>query len=189
MGKQGNSFTNAVFAVLDQLADDVTIPTPAAGIDPDDNWVTVEGKITTLFDPASPTQYQVGYLEDDDGDSIKVTVWARSKYGPMVRTLREGDRGRISLGNPGEYNGTTTVAATSETCICLLECGDGPAPVRSAQARASRRSIVPAVAGAIPKMILQALRPIDHEHSEIETSGASLDELDVATTRDSHPQR
>jgi hypothetical protein len=132
--KQGNSFTNAVFAVLDQLADDVTVPTLAAGIDPDANLATVEGTITTLFDPASPNQYQVGYLEDDNGDSVKVTVWARSMHGPMVRTLREGDRVRISLGKPGEYNGRKTIAATSETCVCLLERGDGPAPTGECRA-------------------------------------------------------
>ncbi|SFS09743.1 hypothetical protein SAMN05216559_3574 [Halomicrobium zhouii] len=120
--KQGTSFTEAVFTVLNEWADDPTVPINVAGIDPDDRWVTVEGEITWLFDePATRNQYQVGYLEDDQGTSAKVTVWRRSMYGPMVRTLSEGDRVRIALGKPGEYNGQKTIAVTSDTAIISLD--------------------------------------------------------------------
>ena len=47
--------------------------------------------------------------------------------------LDEGDRVRISGGKPGEYNGTKTVAVTSDTTMCILERGDGPAPTGEAR--------------------------------------------------------
>lgn len=73
-----------------------------AGTDPDAKWVTVEGEIPRLFDElATRNQYQVGYLEDNQGTQAKVTIWRRSMFGTMVRTLSEGDRVRISLGKPG----------------------------------------------------------------------------------------
>ncbi|WP_226013241.1 hypothetical protein [Halomicrobium salinisoli] len=120
--KRGQSFTDAVLTVLDEWADDPTVPTQVAGIDPDAEWVTVEGEIVRLFDePATRNQYQVGYLEDEQGTRAKVTVWRRSTFGPMVRTLAEGDRVRISLGKPGAYNGQKTVAVTSDTAILSLD--------------------------------------------------------------------
>ncbi|WP_226021926.1 hypothetical protein [Halomicrobium salinisoli] len=126
--KQGVDIAGAVLTVLDGLRDDIGVPTPIDDIDPEGESVTVEGRITTLFDPASPNQYQVGYLGDDAGDRVKVTVWVRSTHGPMIRTLREGDRVRIVDGKPGQFAGTKTVAVTSETCLCVLEQGDGSAP-------------------------------------------------------------
>jgi hypothetical protein len=120
--KHGKTFTDAVFTVLDERADDPTVPIQIAGIDPDANWVTVEGTITRLFDePATRNQYQVGYIEDDQGTTAKVTIWRRSMFGPMVRTLQEGDRIRISLGKPGEYNRQKTIAVTSDSCIISLD--------------------------------------------------------------------
>ncbi|WP_226023939.1 hypothetical protein [Halomicrobium salinisoli] len=120
--KRGQSFTDAVLTILDEWADDPTVPTQVAGIDPDAKWVTVEGEIVRLFDePATRNQYQVGYLEDEQGTRAKVTVWRRSTFGPMVRTLAEGDRVRISLGKPGAYNGQKTVAVTSDTAILSLD--------------------------------------------------------------------
>jgi hypothetical protein len=119
--KHGTTFTDAVFTVLDEWADDPTVPIQVAGIDPDAEWTTVEGEITRLFDePATQNQYQVGYLEDDQGTQAKVTVWRRSTFGTMVRTLSEGDRVRITLGKPGEYNGQKTVAVTSDTAMIAL---------------------------------------------------------------------
>lgn len=120
--KHGTSFTDAGFTVLFEWADDPTVPIHVDGIDPDAEWVTVEGEITRLFDePATRNQYQVGYLEDDQGTRAKVTVWRRSMFGPMVRTLSEGDRVRISLGKPGEYNGQKTVGVTSDSAIIALD--------------------------------------------------------------------
>ena len=120
--KHGKTFTDAVFMILNEWAEDPTVPINVAGIDPDAEWATVEGKITRLFDePATRNQYQVGYLEDDQGTRAKVTIWRRSMFGTMVRTLSEGDRVRISLGKPGEYNGQKTVAVTSDSAIIALD--------------------------------------------------------------------
>lgn len=109
-------------------------PVPIADVSPYRWETTIEGEVTHLIDePASYNQYQVAYVEDDEGTSAKVTIWSKSVHGgEMVRTLREGDRVRISGGKPGEYNGVKTVAVTSDTTMIVLERGDGPAPTGEA---------------------------------------------------------
>ena len=108
-------------------------PVPIADVSPYSYEATIEGTVTHIIDePASNNQYQVAYIEDSEGTSAKVTIWTKSVHGgAMVRTLREGDRVRISGGKPDEYGGTKTVAVTSDTCIYILDRGDGDAPTVS----------------------------------------------------------
>ncbi|WP_284011696.1 hypothetical protein [Haloarcula pelagica] len=125
----GGSPLDGELDALMAARDRMNSPVPFAEVDADGGEVTVEGEVTHIIkDPNSRSQYQVLYLEDDAGTSAKVTIWDKAVAGPMVRTLHEGDRVRIYAGKPGEYRGTTTVAVTSKSTMCILEDGDGPAP-------------------------------------------------------------
>jgi hypothetical protein len=85
---------------------------------------TIEGEVTVLWEPKDPwAQQQVG-LVDDGTDECKVTIWNNS-YKETV--LHEGDRVRITNGEPGQYNGRKTMAVSGRTEIQVIEEGDGPA--------------------------------------------------------------
>jgi hypothetical protein len=131
-GQRGDcdDMLEAALTTHEDAREEMDTPTPIAEMSPYGYECTVEGAVTHIIDePAAGNQYQVCYVEDDQGTSAKVTVWSKSIHGgTMVRTLREGDRVRISGGKPGEYNGTKTVAVVSDTTMCILERGDGPAP-------------------------------------------------------------
>ena len=126
----GEDLCSAAFSTQLDAKAAMDAPTPIEYVSPYSYECTVEGEVTHIIEePASNNQYQVAYIEDDEGTSAKVTIWTKSVHGgEMVRTLREGDRVRISGGKPDEYGGTKTVAVTSDTCICVLERGDGDAP-------------------------------------------------------------
>ena len=125
----------ATLTTHEDAREEMNSPTPIAEVSPYGYECTIEGEVTHIIDePNSYNQYQVAYVEDDEGTSAKVTVWSKSIHGgTMVRTLHEGDRVRISGGKPGEYNGTKTVAVTSDSTVCILERGDGPAPTGDAR--------------------------------------------------------
>jgi len=89
-----------------------------------DDTATVEGTIEKLWDPEGDGQQQVGMLHDDEGQSVKFTIWQNSMK--RVR-LREGDRVRVEGAKVNVYNQTVTLAATSNTEIRVLEKGSGPA--------------------------------------------------------------
>jgi len=127
---EGDDLCSAAFSTQLDAKAAMDAPVPIADVSPYGWECTVEGEVTHIIDePHSNNQYQVAYVEDDEGTSAKVTVWTKSVHGgAMVRTLREGDRVRISGGKPGEYDGTKTVAVTSDTTLCILERGDGDAP-------------------------------------------------------------
>jgi hypothetical protein len=126
----GDNLCSAAFLTQLDARAAMTAPTPIADVSPYGYECTVEGEVTHIIDePDARNQYQVLYIEDDEGTSAKVTVWGKSMHGgEMVRTLHEGDRVRISGGKPDEYNGLKTVAVTSDTLMCIIERGDGPAP-------------------------------------------------------------
>lgn len=115
---------SAAMTVRDSLLEDETIVRPISEVDPEVDRVSVSGTITTLYYPNSPTQYQVGVLEDDSGETAKVTVWKRSD--PHV-TLREGDHVCLQRVSPGKYRGQKTLAVRHDTLIIVREEGDGPA--------------------------------------------------------------
>ncbi|MDS0223718.1 hypothetical protein NDI54_20455 [Haloarcula sp. S1AR25-5A] len=126
----GENLCSATFSTQLDARAAMDAPTPIADVSPYGWECTVEGEVTHLIqEPDARNQYQVAYVEDDEGTSAKVTVWGKSVHGgEMVRTLHEGDRVRICGGKPGEYNGMKTVAVTSDTLMCVIELGDGPAP-------------------------------------------------------------
>ena len=126
----GEDLCSAAFSTQLDARAAMDAPTPIDDVSPYGWECTIEGEVTHIIDePDAFNQYQVCYVEDDEGTSAKVTVWAKSVFGgEMVRTLREGDRVRISGGKPDEYGGIKTVAVTSDTVMCILERGDGDAP-------------------------------------------------------------
>ncbi|KOX93199.1 hypothetical protein AMS69_12240 [Haloarcula rubripromontorii] len=131
-GQMGDcdSLYDASFTLFRDAREELQEPTPLADLSPYGYECTVEGEVTHIIEePDARNQYQVLYIEDDEGTSAKVTVWGKSMHGgEMVRTLHEGDRVRISGGKPDEYDGIKTVAVTSDTLMCIIERGDGPAP-------------------------------------------------------------
>ncbi|MDS0261949.1 hypothetical protein NDI56_21310 [Haloarcula sp. S1CR25-12] len=84
----------------------------------------IQGEVTTLWQPKSSSQQQVGIIKDDTG-TIKFTIWTRSGQDVI---LHEGDLVRIVAGKVGKYNDQATLAADSETLITIIDRGDGPAP-------------------------------------------------------------
>ncbi|WP_135305986.1 single stranded DNA-binding domain-containing protein [Haloarcula amylovorans] len=133
---ESDSRFDGVFGALTAARAAMNAPVPVADMNPHGYEATIEGTVTHLIeDPAASNQYQVAYVEDDNGDTAKVTVWVKSVHGgAMVRTLHEGDRVRICGGKPGEYNSLKTLAVTSKTAMCILERGDGPAPTGDCRA-------------------------------------------------------
>ena len=121
----GQDIVDAVLETTKAIRGEPGVVQPIASVDPRDCEATIEGEVTVLFEPASNTQQQVGYVADDSG-RIKLTVWERSQQGTV---LSEGDRVRIQAGKPGSYRGETTLAVVYESEITILEQGDGPSPI------------------------------------------------------------
>ena len=129
------SVLDAALHTREALLESRGVVKPIARVRPSHWSVTVEGTVTRLFEPASPSQQQVGIIEDTSG-SVKLTVWRSAEVGTV---LHEGDRVRIHDASPGAYNGRTTLAAErkskygtvyKQTRITVLERGAGPAPRR-----------------------------------------------------------
>jgi len=127
--RRGQDVFTAQSNVLDQLYQEAGIIQPISSVPVIPSKYNVEadvqGEVTTLWQPKSRSQQQVGLIKDNAGDTIKFTVWTRSRQGVI---LHEGDLVRISAGKVGKYQGQATLAADSETRIEVLERGDGPAP-------------------------------------------------------------
>jgi replication factor A1 len=74
-----------------------------------DEWVTVEGAITSLFKTAAKSIHQAGVISDKSG-AIRFTVWSREKGGAMLPDMKIGKWYRISnatiaaLKNSGQLN-------------------------------------------------------------------------------------
>ena len=115
----------AVMSLVEELCDDRTVRTPLSMVEPTDSWVTVEGTVTKLFEPASSNQQQVGIIEDESGNA-KTTVWANSRQNVV---LSEGDVVRIQDAKPGRYNGQLTLAVVSDTRMVVREKGGGRSPM------------------------------------------------------------
>jgi hypothetical protein len=121
----GQSVSEGVMNLVEELCDDRTVVTPMKMVEPTDSWGTIEGVVTRLFDPSTSNQQQVVIVEDESG-SAKLTIWRNSNRD--VR-LNKGDVIRVIDGKPGGYGGQLTLAATSDTQIWVREKGDGPSPM------------------------------------------------------------
>jgi len=127
---EGMSMMSAVIATKEELQEESGCPQPIETLEP---WmaeyelsVTIQGEVTTLWEPASVKQQQVGIIKDEEGGTIKLTIWEKSM---QTTVLHEGDTVRLTAAKVGRYNGRMTIAADSETDIQILERGDGPAPL------------------------------------------------------------
>jgi DNA-directed RNA polymerase subunit M/transcription elongation factor TFIIS len=126
---RGQDLFTAQSNTLDELYQEPGIIQPIASVPIIPSKYNVEadiqGEVTTLWQPKSRSQQQVGLIKDAASDTIKFTVWTRSNQGVI---LHEGDTVRIIAGKVGKYQGQATLAADSETRIEVLVRGDGPAP-------------------------------------------------------------
>ena len=125
----GQEITEAVFETVEAIQAEPGVVQPIAAVDSWASEATIEGEVAVLFEPASNSQQQVGYVEDESGQ-IKVTVWEKSQ---QKTVLSEGDRVRIYAGKPGSYRGETTLAVTYDTEVTILERGDGPSPIHGSR--------------------------------------------------------
>jgi len=125
----GQAITEAVFETVEAIQAEPGVVQPIAAVDSWAYEATIEGDVAVLFEPASNSQQQVGYVEDESGQ-IKVTIWEKSQQGTV---LSEGDRVRICAGKPGSFRGETTLAVTYDTEVTILERGDGPSPIHGSR--------------------------------------------------------
>lgn len=78
--------------------------------------VSIQGTVTTLWDPAHPSQQQVGLLADETG-TTKFTAWRKSD----VTMVREGDHVRFRDVARNWYDGRVSVALTGTSRIVHLD--------------------------------------------------------------------
>lgn len=78
-------------------------------------WITVEGEVTTLFPPRSPSISQTGILADSSG-TIRFTVWASAQAPEM----QQGRWYRLDLVESDEYNGQRSIKVHAGTKITAL---------------------------------------------------------------------
>ena len=125
----GQAITEAVFETVEAIQAEPGVVQPIAAVDSWAYEASIEGEVAVLFEPASNSQQQVGYVEDESG-RIKVTIWEKSQQGTV---LSEGDRVRIYAGKPGSFRGEPTLAVTYDTEVTILERGDGPSPIHGSR--------------------------------------------------------
>lgn len=105
-----------------------SLVTPIAGLEPE-TWVTLEGMVTVIFPPRSPSIAQSGILADKTG-SVRFTIWARSNA-PPVET---GTWYRFSSAVTDEYNGQVNFKVHGGTTITPLGSDeipvDSPVPIQ-----------------------------------------------------------
>jgi ssDNA-binding replication factor A large subunit len=80
--------------------------------------VSIEGRVTQLWESDSPAIQQVGLIEDDSGKT-KLTSWVASNQ-PWIE---EGERVRIHGAAKNWYNGRVSVALTGWSTVMFPERG------------------------------------------------------------------
>jgi|GEM_PF-4383146 len=134
----GSDVMSATMAVKEQLEGMSTVKQPIGSIDAWGQWeTTVEATVTTLWSPKSPKQYQVGLVQDENGDTAKFTIWFAAGDKP---TLAEGDRIRAERVRVNAYKGAATLAVVGDTDITVLERGDGPMTRRKKKTDEARKA-------------------------------------------------
>ncbi|PWR71203.1 hypothetical protein ACKUB1_09885 [Methanospirillum stamsii] len=88
-----------------------TVITAVSEIKPK-RWIAVEGEVTTLFPPRSPSIAQSGILADNSG-TIRFTVWA-SANAPL---LEQGHWYHLELVESDEFNGQVSIKVHAGTKI------------------------------------------------------------------------
>jgi ssDNA-binding replication factor A large subunit len=74
--------------------------------------VSIEGRITTLWEPSSPAIQQVGLIEDNTGRT-RFTAWKRSR----VSMVDEGEQVRFRGVQKSWYQGRCSVALTGDSLV------------------------------------------------------------------------
>ena len=84
-------------------------------------WISIEGEVTALFPPRSPSISQTGIIADGSG-TTRFTVWA-SAEAPL---MEKGEWYRLDLVETDEFNGQVNVKIHSGTTITPLNRDDIP---------------------------------------------------------------
>jgi ssDNA-binding replication factor A large subunit len=115
----GKDLMSAVVGVFEELQ---TAPGQVVPIgkleDVNRQEVSIEGRVTQLWEPSSPSIAQVGLIEDDSGKT-KLTSWVASDQ-PWIE---EGERVRIHGAAKNWYNGRVSVALTGWSTVMFPERG------------------------------------------------------------------
>jgi len=135
---RGSDVMTAMMAVKETMERMSTVKQPIGSIDPWAQWeTTVEVEVTTLWSPKHRSQYQVGLVQDEAGDTAKFTIWFAAGDKP---TLAVGDRIRAERVRVNAYQGEATLAVVGDTDITILERGDGPMTRRKRQSDEARKA-------------------------------------------------
>src|SRR6056297_2719243 len=115
----GKNLTSAVVGVFEELQ---TAPGTVVPIGMLENVnrkeVSIEGRMTVLWESDSPAIQQVGLIEDESGRT-KLTVWEKSNQ-PWIE---EGERVQIRGAAKNWYNGRVSVALTGWSTVHFPERG------------------------------------------------------------------
>jgi ssDNA-binding replication factor A large subunit len=117
--QRGRDVTKAVLETLEGLKAAPGAIVPIADVpDVPVGEVTVEGKITQLWDPSDTSISQVGLIEDDSG-KIKFTIWEASRK----TVVSEGETVRFRAVKKNWYQGRCSIAITGWSRIEFPERG------------------------------------------------------------------
>ena len=115
----GKDLMSAVVGVFEELQ---TAPGQVVPIgkleDVNRKEVSIEGTVTQLWEPSSPSIAQVGLIEDESGRT-KLTSWKASD----APWIEEGERVRIHGAAKNWYNGRVSVALTGWSTVMFPERG------------------------------------------------------------------
>ncbi|QCC61696.1 DNA-binding protein [Natrinema thermotolerans] len=104
----GAELFEAVMETKEELLNEAGTIVPIGRLEEIDRGeVSVEGRIIELWEPACPSQQQVGLIEDETGRT-KFTVWTASEQ----TKVREGDQVRFRAAAKNWYNGRCSIALT-----------------------------------------------------------------------------
>ncbi len=115
----GKSVMGAVVGVFEELQTARGHVVPIGKLeDVNRKEVSIEGRVTVLWNSDSPAIQQVGLIEDDSGKT-KLTSWVASNQ-PWIE---EGERVRIHGAAKNWYNGRVSVALTGWSTVMFPERG------------------------------------------------------------------
>ncbi|AUV84610.1 DNA-binding protein (plasmid) [Salinigranum rubrum] len=115
----GKGLMSAVVGVFEELQTAPGTVVPIGKLeDVNRKEVSIEGRVTVLWESSSPAIQQVGLIEDDSGKT-KLTSWVASDQ-PWIE---EGERVRIHGAAKNWYNGRVSVALTGWSTVHFPERG------------------------------------------------------------------
>jgi ssDNA-binding replication factor A large subunit len=115
----GTELTGAVIRVFEALQTAPGQVVPIGKLETvERKEVSIDGRVTTLWESDSPAIQQVGLIEDDSGKT-KLTSWVASDQ-PWIE---EGERVRIHGAAKNWYNGRVSVALTGWSTVMFPERG------------------------------------------------------------------